>query len=277
MLDERISRLIHGIYAAADGSEPWSGALETLRALLRARMTSLLEYRGDDRPDRVHAAVGLDPAFRVSYETYYCRRNIYTARGQHLLTRLGSVAPHEAYCRDEEILRSEYYNDFQRRLGLFRVMAGAVGGGPREVLLVTVSRGRDQPSFSSRDLACLRWLTPHFQRGLRLQARMAGRSERSARLASGTAPGSIAAGAIRATSAADAIREPETARTACHLTAAEARFATLLVDGHSIAEICGQLEIRVSTARTHLRHLFQKTGTRRQAELVSALLRTHGD
>lgn len=57
------------------------------------------------------------------------------------------------------------------------------------------------------------------------------------------------------------------------LTASEARFAALLVDGRSIAEICDHLANRTSTARTHLRHLFQKTDTRRQAELVSALLR----
>jgi DNA-binding CsgD family transcriptional regulator len=57
------------------------------------------------------------------------------------------------------------------------------------------------------------------------------------------------------------------------LTPAESAFAKRLAAGHSIDEICEALGIRHTTARTHLRHLFQKTHTRRQAELVSWLLR----
>ena len=60
------------------------------------------------------------------------------------------------------------------------------------------------------------------------------------------------------------------------LTASEARIASLLVQGRDLNEICGKLSIRRTTARTHLRHLFEKLGVRRQGELISLLLRTVG-
>lgn len=60
------------------------------------------------------------------------------------------------------------------------------------------------------------------------------------------------------------------------LTATEARIAGLLVQGRDLNEVCGELSIRRTTARTHLRHLFEKLGVRRQGELISLLLRTVG-
>lgn len=60
------------------------------------------------------------------------------------------------------------------------------------------------------------------------------------------------------------------------LTDREAQIAGLLVQGRDLRGICDDLSIRSNTARTHLRHLFEKLGVRRQSELVSLLLRTVG-
>jgi DNA-binding CsgD family transcriptional regulator len=60
------------------------------------------------------------------------------------------------------------------------------------------------------------------------------------------------------------------------LTTSEARTASLLVQGFDLNEICAKLLIRRNTARTHLQHLFNKLGVRRQGELISLLLRTAG-
>ena len=55
------------------------------------------------------------------------------------------------------------------------------------------------------------------------------------------------------------------------MTASEARVAERLARGESVAEIAATMNISVETVRTHLKAVFLKTGTRRQAEL-SALL-----
>lgn len=57
------------------------------------------------------------------------------------------------------------------------------------------------------------------------------------------------------------------------LTAREASVACLLALGISPAETATRLRMQPSTVRVHLRTIFEKTGTRRQAELVALLAR----
>jgi DNA-binding CsgD family transcriptional regulator len=57
------------------------------------------------------------------------------------------------------------------------------------------------------------------------------------------------------------------------LTAAEARVAGLIANGTHLDDIAAQLDVSLNTVRTHLRHIFEKTGVERQADLVHLLLR----
>lgn len=52
------------------------------------------------------------------------------------------------------------------------------------------------------------------------------------------------------------------------LTSTEVRVLALLLDGRDTAAIAEEMRIAISTLRSHLKALFQKTQTRRQAELV---------
>ena len=56
----------------------------------------------------------------------------------------------------------------------------------------------------------------------------------------------------------------------CHfgLTPAEARLALHLVAGETLRSAEVKLSMTYETARTHLKNIFNKTGTCRQAELV---------
>jgi DNA-binding CsgD family transcriptional regulator len=56
------------------------------------------------------------------------------------------------------------------------------------------------------------------------------------------------------------------------LTPAEVRLAVALAEGRSLKEAAGGLGIRITTARAHLRQVFAKTGTSRQAALVRLVL-----
>jgi DNA-binding CsgD family transcriptional regulator/PAS domain-containing protein len=58
-------------------------------------------------------------------------------------------------------------------------------------------------------------------------------------------------------------------------TAAEARVALALLGGDSLERVADTLCISLHTARTHLRRLFDKTGTARQADLIRVLLGAH--
>ena len=60
----------------------------------------------------------------------------------------------------------------------------------------------------------------------------------------------------------------------CHfgLTPAEARLALHLVAGETLRSAEVKLSITYETARTHLKNIFDKTGTCRQAELIVVIL-----
>jgi len=60
------------------------------------------------------------------------------------------------------------------------------------------------------------------------------------------------------------------------LTPAEARLASFLIAGKSVEEISSMMGVQVSTARTHLKRVLSKTGTRRQGELIQLLVKTVG-
>src|SRR5499426_4208024 len=62
----------------------------------------------------------------------------------------------------------------------------------------------------------------------------------------------------------------------CHfgLTPAEARLALHLVTGETLRSAEAKLSITYETARTHLKNIFNKTGTCRQAELVVVIVTT---
>ncbi|GGD96660.1 LuxR family transcriptional regulator [Aureimonas endophytica] len=60
------------------------------------------------------------------------------------------------------------------------------------------------------------------------------------------------------------------------LSAAQGRVAMQLREGRSPAEAAQALGLSVETVRSHLRVLFQRTGTRRQAELVVSLRQAMG-
>ena len=56
-------------------------------------------------------------------------------------------------------------------------------------------------------------------------------------------------------------------------TSAEAQLAQWLMQGMSLSQAAEQGGVTINTVRTQLRSLFNKTQTRRQAELMRVLLR----
>lgn len=55
------------------------------------------------------------------------------------------------------------------------------------------------------------------------------------------------------------------------LTAAEARLACALSQGHDLSKLSAQWRVSRETLRTHLKRVLSKTGTSRQTDLVRLL------
>jgi DNA-binding CsgD family transcriptional regulator len=67
--------------------------------------------------------------------------------------------------------------------------------------------------------------------------------------------------------------DPEMLQQMYGLTPTEARVASGIVRGRSMEEIAEELEIGISTARSHLKRVFQKTDTHSQTDLVRLVMR----
>jgi DNA-binding NarL/FixJ family response regulator len=61
------------------------------------------------------------------------------------------------------------------------------------------------------------------------------------------------------------------------LTPAEARVAAALTQGKQLAQIAADFAVSRTTVAFHMRNIFQKTGTSRQAELVALLFRSSNE
>lgn len=89
----------------------------------------------------------------------------------------------------------------------------------------------------------------------------------------------IATGGITAPAVLVFVNDPDLAPTIpvallqqiYNLTERETRLAVLLLEGLDLHEISERMAVSIYTVRTHLRHLFEKTNTRRQAELIRRL------
>jgi len=68
------------------------------------------------------------------------------------------------------------------------------------------------------------------------------------------------------------IRDPEVLGAMYSLTHSEAELVRLLAQGMSLEEVAEARGVSVNTARSHLKHVFSKTGTSRQGELVRLVL-----
>jgi DNA-binding CsgD family transcriptional regulator len=71
-----------------------------------------------------------------------------------------------------------------------------------------------------------------------------------------------------------AVVRRESLRQDFGLTPAEAGFTREVLKADGLQAAADRLGISLTTARTHLAHVFDKTGTRRQAELVRLILQS---
>lgn len=136
--------------------------------------------------------------------------------------------------------------------------------GTTSVARLSLTRSSGSRSWSEPDCAAIALVASHLERALRLALR-----------GSGPAPAGPNRGGVRSPSApAPAFwREVEAELLSERgLTPCEARVAVRFAQGGSVRQVAHRLHVSVETVRTHLKRIYQKLGTTRQAELVHLLL-----
>lgn len=177
MTQRLVSELTENIYDAATGGMPWQPIGEGLIRLVGAGSASLMagHFAAGDAEILFRGDIPLDAV--AAYETHYRRVDLWTTRVAAAVARRpgeglrawtsGTLVP------DDEFLRSEFYNDFGRRLGLRHVVGAVVPLGPAGVLAIGLHRPARSAAFGRADAVRIEALLPHLRRAMQLGHRLA--------------------------------------------------------------------------------------------------------
>jgi DNA-binding NarL/FixJ family response regulator len=177
MSDKRVLTLTEELYDAAVGGTPWTTVAESLSRLVRARSAWLtvsdpqsgrteLLYRDHFPDDEVTA-----------YQTRFRHLDLWTARTAAAVMRAGPHAPPKARISghlvpDSEYVRSEYYAEQGRRLGLRHCLGTVVPLGAAGIMPVGLHRPDGDEPFTKAEAQLLDLLLPHLRRAMQLRHRL---------------------------------------------------------------------------------------------------------
>jgi len=149
----------------------------------------------------------------------------------------------------EQFLKTEFYNDFLARDGLcFGINYHAYGGG-QHLGDLRIWRGRNRETFQNRELEILDAVGRAFS--CALESRHAVETR------------------LRGQDPAQRLLDCQ-ARFA--LTGREHEVLGLVVEGRRDLDIAASLDISVTTVRTHIRAIFQKTGAANRSALIAQVI-----
>lgn len=171
MRDTDLGELIELTYAAGTDASRWPAFLERLRRVLNARIVGLFVHDMGTHNGMFSFNLGLAPDHVRLYDQYYCERNVWMihAREQNVP---GNVRTSEERFPHAELVKTEFYNDFLRPVGVAHGVGGTIlKDGPR-VGNITVLRAKG--AFGDEARRVLSTVIPHLRHAIRTHRRLAG-------------------------------------------------------------------------------------------------------
>ena len=163
--------LIGLIYDAVERPEIWPTLLKQVADALRSTVASIANHDPVSLQGTLSVVHGADPQTIEDYDRKFGADNIYVKRARGRL--LPGIAVHSGMlCTDQEVLRSDYYDNFLRPHDWFYLAGGAVAMDNDLASLFSVSRPRRKGQFNERELDLLRLLMPHLARASRMHQRL---------------------------------------------------------------------------------------------------------
>lgn len=177
MPDGRILALTEEIYDAGAGGTPWLTVGRGLKALVNANSASLMvgDFAAGRQEILYHAEIPEDWA--AAYRNHYRKVDLWTNRAAQAIARQpGEIrvwTSGEALVPDHEFLRSEFYCDFGRRLGLRYVVGTVARLGSAGMMPIGLHRPDGAVPFGARERGLLARLLPHLRRSMQIRHRFA--------------------------------------------------------------------------------------------------------
>jgi DNA-binding CsgD family transcriptional regulator len=159
------SGLIGAIYEAALDADLWPAVLEQFAQAFGSASAHLSLENASSTQGRM-ISYGCDPAWARHYERYYVTRNVLWQRvAQRPPT---GVVTDRAIMPRDELIRSEFYNDFLRPQGGDEIMYFRGLQRTEATANFTLWRASRAGRWEDKDLRAFGFLTPHLSRSLQI-------------------------------------------------------------------------------------------------------------
>ncbi|UFN47180.1 hypothetical protein LPC08_14205 [Roseomonas sp. OT10] len=177
MSQARVLALTEQIYDAAAGGTAWSTVGDGLKALVGANSAALIA--GDVLRGQAevicHQEIPDDAA--AAYREHYRYVDLWMTRAARMIATGGLDRPRvlvsgEMLVPDSEFLRSEFYCDFGRRLGLRYIVGTVVPLGEAGMMPIGLHRPDGKAPFGAAERRLLEAVLPHLRRGMQLRHRL---------------------------------------------------------------------------------------------------------
>lgn len=177
MDQDAIDGFVERIYDLALEPDLWPELLARVAAIWGGHGAGLeQEHVESERGDGL--TVGLDPSVVRTYFDYYAGRNVlrrFDGFGEIIASFTPDITADEECLPKSELMRTEFYNDFLRPVGIHSVMTLGLWAEGQSVTALSIYRPPGRPSFDQHEVDLAQSLQPHLVRAFRLARKLRGR------------------------------------------------------------------------------------------------------
>lgn len=163
--------LIDLVYAAAENAERWDLFLGRFGDILHAPVGAIVFEDLESHRAQVARIVGMDAALIREYEQHYAARNAWMTAGLPKMA-VGEAIRSEMVLRDQELVRTEYYNGFLRQAGVRHLLAAFLFRDERTLSQISFVRSHRFGECDESETRLFGQLIPHLQRAFQLHRRL---------------------------------------------------------------------------------------------------------
>jgi DNA-binding CsgD family transcriptional regulator len=167
---DRIGDLIGQLYDASLDPRLWSTVGPVLARTLDAPSAGLIVVNPGDKPHWLSQTDNLSE-LRGPHEAYYHRHDVWAQRAAQI--EMSRIFVSQELIPDAEFARTEFYQDFCRVAGVFRVIGTVFPICNGTVGILGIHRARRAADWSEADRTLVHRVFPHLKRALELRQHLA--------------------------------------------------------------------------------------------------------
>lgn len=169
MKEDKFNQLLSAIYETALTPDGWSGMGNVIAEGFEAQNSCILIFSGGMVTNAVTSTMPEDVTLR--YQAYYGQLDPWLSMA---LCKDETPLVGQELVSDKQVLKSEFYQDFGKELGLFNVLGGVMDLQKTSLAMISIQRPRETSQYGNPEKQQLKMLMPHIQRALTISKRFQG-------------------------------------------------------------------------------------------------------